>query len=135
MNRKITKVKKLKNTESKSSLKFKIWQPAETFLVYQIIEAKNIPDDSEYHYTSVDIEYDLLHPEKVVKNYEGIEIFSSKKDRHAFIGRMIKNLKELFFKNKKVKVTEKDIGKNVKPDCGFNITVLADMSEIYTFST
>jgi hypothetical protein len=118
-----------------------------------------------------------LHPEEIVNNCEGIEIFSSKEDRHAFIGKMIKNLKELFSKDKKVKATEKDIGKsvetecgvaklealttdgkyvvtfdgvtfdgvprlfvrdnawiNIKSDCDFNITVLSDLSEIYTFS-
>lgn len=105
-------------SQPKSVLKFKLWQPADTFLVYQILEAENIPDDTNYNYTSTDIEYDLLHPEKVVKNYEGIEIFSSKENRHAFIGKMIKNLKELFSKGEKVKVTEKDIGKNVETDCG-----------------
>ena len=168
MDRKMTKVEKIKNTksDSKSSLKFKIWQPAETFLVYQILEAKNIPDDSEYHYTSVDIEYDLLHPEKVVKNYEGIEIFSLKEDRQAFVCRMIKNLKKLF---SKTKVTEKNIGNEVETEYGvaklvaltttgeyivtfkftgselhkvsevwisdyFNKKVLADSSEIYSFS-
>ena len=160
-------------SQPKSVLRFKIWQPADTFLVYQILEAENIPDDANYKYTSIDMEYDLLHPEKVVKNYEGSEIFSSKEDRHAFIGKMIKNLKELFFKDEKVKVTEKDIGKNVETDCGvaklealttdgkyvvtfkstetqlfvvdnawfngksdcnFSITVLPDMSELFTFS-
>lgn len=159
-------------SQPKSVLKFKLWQPANTFLVFQILEAKNIPDDTNYKYTSVDMEYSLLHPEKVVKNYEDIEIFSSKEDRHAFIGKMIKNLKELFSKDEKVKATEKDIGKNVETDCGvarleavttdgkyvvtfngesrlfmvdnawfnvksdynFNITVLPDMSEVYTFS-
>lgn len=105
-------------SQPKSVLKFKLWQPAETFLVYQILEAENIPDDTNYKYTSVDIEYDLLHPEKVVKNYEGIEIFSSKEDRYAFINKMTKNLKELFSKDEKVKATEKDIGKNVETDCG-----------------
>ena len=160
------------SSKPKSVLKFKLWKPANTFLVYQILEAKNIPDDTNYKYTSVDIEYDLLHPEKVVKNYEGIEVFSSKEDRQAFIDRMIKNLKELFFEDKKVKATDKDIDKtvetdcgvayleavttdgkyvvtfngdsrlwmvenawfNVKSDCNFNITVLPDMSEVYTFS-
>lgn len=105
-------------SQPKSVLKFKLWQPADTFLVYQILEAENIPDDTNYKYTSVDIEYDLLHPEKVVKNYEGIEIFSSKEDRYAFINKMTKNLKELFSKDEKVKATEKDIGKNVETDCG-----------------
>ena len=105
-------------SQPKSVLRFKLWQPADTFLVYQILEAKNIPDDTNYKYTSVDIEYDLLHPEKVVKNYEGIEIFSSKEDRYAFINKMTKNLKELFSKDEKVKATEKDIGKNVETDCG-----------------
>lgn len=147
-------------------MKFRIWQPAETFLVYQILEAKNIPDDSEYHYSSVDIEYDLLHHEKIVKNYEGIEIFSLKEDRQAFVCRMIKNLKKLF---SKTKVTEKNIGNEVETEYGvaklvaltttgeyivtfkstgselhkvsevwisdhFNKIVLADSSEIYTFS-
>lgn len=106
------------SSQPKSVLRFKLWQPADTFLVYQILEAKNIPDDTNYKYTSVDIEYDLLHPEKVVKNYEGIEIFSSKEDRYAFINKMTKNLKELFSKDERVKVTEKDIGKNVETDCG-----------------
>ena len=154
-------------------LRFKIWQPADTFLVYQILEAGNIPDDTNYKYTSVDIEYDLLHPEKVVKNYESIEIFSSKEDRHAFIDRMIKNLKGLFSREFTIKATEKDIGKNVETDygvaelvavttdgkyvvtykhtgsqlfivdnawftvktnCNFSRTVLADMSELFTFS-
>ncbi len=105
-------------SQPKSVLRFKLWLPADTFLVYQILEAKNIPDDTNYKYTSVDIEYDLLHPEKVVKNYEGIEIFSSKEDRYAFINKMTKNLKELFSKDEKVKATEKDIGKNVETDCG-----------------
>lgn len=159
-------------SQPKSVLRFKVWQPADTILVYQILEAENIPDDANYEYTSVNMEYDLLHPEKVVKNYEDVEIFSSKEDRHAFIDKMIKNLKELFSKDEKVKATEKDIGKNVEVDCGvaklealttdgkyvvtfnggsrlfivsnawvnvksdcdFNITLLADMSEIYTFS-
>ena len=159
-------------SQPKSVLKFKLWKPANTFLVYQILEAENIPDITNYEYASADIEYDLLHPEKVVQNYEGIEVFSSKEDRQAFIDRMIKNLKELFFEDEKVKATEKDIGKNVETDCGvaklealttdgkyvvtfngesrlfmvnnawfnvksdcdFNITVLSDMSEIYTFS-
>ena len=67
------------SSQPKSVLRFKVWQPADTFLVYQILEAENIPDDTNYKYTSVDMEYDLLHPEKVVKNYEGVEIFSSKK--------------------------------------------------------
>lgn len=162
-----------KVSQPKSVLKFKLWQPADTLLVYQILEAENIPDATNYTYTSVDMEYDLLHPEKVVKNYEGIEIFSSKEDRKAFIGKMFKNLKGLFSKDKKVKATEKDIGKNVETDCGvaelvavttdgkyvvtfkhtgsqlfmvdnawcniksdcdFNITVLPDMSELFTFS-
>lgn len=170
-------VRKIENitakvSQPKSVLKFKVWQPAETFLAYQILEAENIPDDTNYDYTSVDMEYDLLHPEKVVKNYEGIEVFSSKEERYSFINRMIKNLKELFSKDTKVKATEKDIGKNVETDCGvarlealttdgkyvvtfndesrlfmvdnawfnvksdcnFNRTVLADMSELYTFS-
>lgn len=105
-------------SQPKSVLRFKLWQPADTFLVYQILEAKNIPDDTNYKYTSTDIEYDLLHPEKVVKNYEGIEIFSSKEDRYAFINKMTKNLKELFSKDERVKATEKDIGKNVETDCG-----------------
>lgn len=164
-------------SQPKSVLRFKVWQPADTFLVYQILKAKNIPDDANYEYTSVDMEYNLLHPEMVTTNYEDIEFFSSKEDRHAFIGKMIKNLKELFSKDKKVKATEKDIGKNVevvdgvaklealtaegkyvvtfdgvtfdgvprlfvrdnawvniKSDCDFNITVLPDMSEVYTFS-
>lgn len=162
--------------QPKSVLRFKLWQPADKFLVYQILEAENIPNDTKYKYTS-NIEYNLLHPEEIVNNCEGIEIFSSKEDRHAFIGKMIKNLKELFSKDKKVKATEKDIGKNVetecgvaklealttdgkyvvtfdgvtfdgvprlfvrdnawiniKSDCDFNITVLSDLSEIYTFS-
>lgn len=162
-----------KVSQPKSVLRFKVWQPADTFLVYQILEAENIPDDTNYKYASVEMEYDLLHPEKVVKNYEGIEVFSSKEDRHAFIGRMIKNLKELFSREFTIKATEKDIGKNVETDhgvaelvavttdgeyvvtfkftgsqlfivdnawftvktnCNFNTTVLADMSEIYTFS-
>ena len=170
-------VRKIENitakvSQPKSILKFKVWQPADTFLVYQILEAENIPDDTNYNYASVNVEYDLLHPEKVIKNYEGIEVFETKEDRHAFIGKMIKNLKELFSKDKQVKVTEKDIGKNVETDCGvarlealttdgkyvvtfndesrlfmvdnawfnvksdcnFNRTVLADMSELYTFS-
>lgn len=160
-------------SQPKSVLKFKLWQPADTFLVYQILEAKNIPDDTNYAYTSVDMEYDLLHPEKVVKNYEGIEIFSSKEDRKAFIGKMIKTLKGLFSREFTIKATEKDIGKNVETDCGvaelvavttdgnyvvtykptgselfivenawfnvksdcnFSITVLPDMSELFTFS-
>lgn len=104
-------------SQPKSVLRFKLWQPADTFLVYQILEAENIPNDTKYKYTS-NIEYGLLHPEMVVKNYEGIEIFSSKEDRHAFINKMIKNLKELFSKDEKVKATEKDIGKNVETDCG-----------------
>ena len=107
-----------KLSQPKSVLRFKIWQPADTFLVYQILEAKNIPDVTDYDYTSVDMEYNLLHPEKVVKNYEDMEIFSSKEDRHAYIGKMIKNLKELFSKDTKVKATDKDIGKNVETDCG-----------------
>lgn len=106
------------SSQPKSVLRFKLWQPADTFLVYQILEAENIPDDTNYKYTSVDIEYDLLHPEKVVKNYEGIEIFSSKEDRYAFINKMTKNLKELFSKDEEVKATEKDIGKNVETDYG-----------------
>lgn len=106
------------SSQPKSVLRFKIWQPADTFLVYQILEAENIPDATDYDYTSVDMEYDLLHPEKVVKNFEGIEVFSSKEDRHAYIGKMIKNLKELFSKDTKVKATDKDIGKNVETDCG-----------------
>ena len=106
------------SSQPKSVLRFKVWQPANTFLVYQILEAENIPDDTNYKYTSVDIEYDLLHPEKVVKNYEGVEIFSSKEDRYAFINKMTKNLKELFSKDERVKATEKDIGKNVETDCG-----------------
>lgn len=101
-------------SQPKSVLRFKVWQPADTILVYQILEAENIPDDANYDYTSVNMEYDLLHPEKVVKNYEDVEIFSSKEDRHAFIDKMIKNLKELFSKDEKVKATEKDIGKNVE---------------------
>lgn len=105
-------------SQPKSVLKFKVWQPAETYLVYQILEAENIPDATDYDYTSVDMEYDLLHPEKVVKNFEGIEIFSSKEDRYAYINRMTKNLKELFSKDTKVKATDKDIGKNVETDCG-----------------
>ena len=105
-------------SQPKSVLRFKVWQPADTFLVYQILEAENIPDDTNYKYTSVDMEYDLLHPEKVVKNYEGVEIFSSKEDRYAYINKMTKNLKELFSKGEKVKVTEKDIGKNVETYCG-----------------
>ena len=164
-------------SQPKSVLKFKLWQPADTFLVYQILKAKNIPDDANYEYTSANIEYDLLHPEQVVKNYEGIEFFSSKESRHAFIGKMIKNLKELFSKDEKIRATEKDIGKNVeivdgvaklealttdgkyvvtfdgvtfdgiprlfirdnawvniKSDCDFNVTLLSDLSEIYTFS-
>lgn len=163
-------------SQPKSFLRFKVWQPADKFLVYQILEAENIPNDTKYKYTS-NIEYNLLHPEEIVNNCEGIEIFSSKEDRHAFIGKMIKNLKELFSKDKKVKATEKDIGKsvetecgvaklealttdgkyvvtfdgvtfdgvprlfvrdnawvNIKSDCDFNITVLSDLSEIYTFS-
>ena len=161
------------SSQPKSVLRFKVWQPANTFLVFQILEAKNIPDDTNYKYTSVDMEYSLLHPEKVVKNYEDIEIFSSKEDRYAYINRMTKNLKELFSKDEKVKATEKDIGKNVETDCGvakleavttdgkyvvtfngesrlwmvdnawfnvksdcqFNIRVLPDMSEVYTFSS
>ena len=116
-------VKMVKNitakvSQPKSVLRFKVWQPANTFLVFQILEAKNIPDDTNYKYTSVDMEYSLLHPEKVVKNYEDIEIFSSKEDRYAYINRMTKNLKELFSKDEKVKATEKDIGKNVETDCG-----------------
>ena len=107
-----------KLSQPKSVLRFKIWQPADTFLVYQILEAKNIPDVTDYDYTSVDMEYNLLHPEKVVKNYEDMEIFSSKEDRHTYIGKMIKNLKELFSKDTKVKATDKDIGKNVETDCG-----------------
>lgn len=105
-------------SQPKSVLRFKLWQPADTFLVFQILEAKNIPDDTNYKYTSVDMEYSLLHPEKVVKNYEDIEIFSSKEDRYAYINRMTKNLKKLFSKDEKVKATEKDIGKNVETDCG-----------------
>ena len=116
--RKIEGVSIAVSAQPKSVLRFKLWQPADTFLVYQILEAKNIPDDTNYKYTSVDIEYDLLHPEKVVKNYEGIEIFSSKEDRYAFINKMTKNLKELFSKDERVKATEKDIGKNVETDCG-----------------
>lgn len=104
-------------SQPKSVLRFKLWQPADTFLVYQILEAENIPNDTKYKYTS-NIEYGLLHPEMVVKNHEGIEIFSSKEDRHAFINKMIKNLKELFSKDEKVKATEKDIGKNVETECG-----------------
>ena len=106
------------SSQPKSVLRFKLWQPADTFLVYQILEAENIPDDTNYKYTSVDIEYDLLHPEKVVKNYEGVEILSSNEDRYAFINKMTKNLKELFSKDERVKATEKDIGKNVETDCG-----------------
>lgn len=160
-------------SQPKSVLKFKLWQPADTFLVYQILEAENIPDATNYKYTSADMEYNLLHPEKVVKNYESIEIFSSKENRHAFIGKMIKNLKELFSRVFTIKATEKDIGKNVETDCGvaelfavttdgkyvvtfkstgsqlfivdnawfnvksdcnFSITVLPDMSELFTFS-
>lgn len=123
-------------SQPKSVLKFKLWKPADTFLVYQILEAENIPDDTNYEYASVDIEYDLLHPEKVVKNYEGIEIFSSKEDRQAFIDRMIKNLKELFFEDKKVKATEKDIGKNVETDCGVaNLEALTtDGKYVLTFN-
>lgn len=101
-------------SQPKSVLRFKLWQPADTFLVYQILKAENIPDDANYDYTSANIEYDLLHPEQVVKNYEGIEFFSSKENRHTFIDKMIKNLKELFSKDEKVKATEKDIGKNVE---------------------
>lgn len=151
-------------------LKFKLWQPADTILVYQILEAENIPDDAKCKYTFDDMEYDLLH---LAKNYEGIKVFSSKEDRHAFIGKMIKNLKELFSRVFTIKATEKDIGKNVETDCGvaelvavttdgkyvvtfkstgsqlfivdnawfnvksdcnFNITVLPDMSELFTFS-
>lgn len=117
-------------------LKFKLWQPADTFLVYQILEAKNIPDDTNYKYTSADMEYNLLHPEKVVKNYESIEIFSSKEDRHAFINKMIKNLKELFSKDEKVKATEKDIGKNVETDCGvaYLEAVTTDGKYVVTFN-
>lgn len=106
------------SSQPKSVLRFKVWQPANTFLVYQILEAKNIPDDTNHKYTSVDMEYDLLHPEKVVENYEGVEIFSSKEGRYAFINKMTKNLKELFSKDERVKATEKDIGKNVETDCG-----------------
>lgn len=124
------------SSQPKSVLRFKIWQPADTFLVYQILEAKNIPDDTNYKYTSVDIEYDLLHPEKVVKNYEGIEIFSSKEDRYAFINKMTKNLKELFSKDERVKATEKDIGKNVETDCGVaNLEALTtDGNYVVTFN-
>lgn len=105
-------------SQPKSVLRFKVWQPADTILVYQILEAENIPDDANYEYTSVNMEYDLLHPEKVATNYEDIEIFSSKEDRRAFIDKMIKNLKELFSKDEKVKATEKDIGKNVETEGG-----------------
>ena len=101
------------SSQPKSVLRFKLWQPADTFLVYQILEAENIPNDTKYKYTS-NIEYGLLHPEQVVKNYEGIEFFSSKESRQAFIDKMIKNFKELFSKDEKVKATEKDIGKNVE---------------------
>lgn len=123
-------------SQPKSVLTFKLWQPADTFLVYQILEAENIPDDTNYKYTSVDIEYDLLHPEKVVKNYEGIEVFSSKEDRQSFIDRMLKNLKELFSKDEKVKATEKDIGKNVETDCGVaNLeAVTTDGKYVVTFN-
>lgn len=122
-------------SQPKSVLKFKLWQPADTFLVYQILEAENIPDDTNYKYTSVDIEYDLLHPEKVAKNYEGIEIFSSKEDRYAFINKMTKNLKELFSKDEKVKATEKDIGKNVETDCGVAelVAVTTDGKYVVTY--
>lgn len=123
-------------SQPKSVLRFKVWQPADTILVYQILEAENIPDDTNYEYTSVNMEYDLLHPEKVVKNYEDVEIFSSKEDRHAFIGKMIKNLKELFSKDEKVKATEKDIGKNVEVDCGVaNLEALTtDGKYVVTFN-
>ena len=124
------------SSQPKSVLKFKVWQPAETYLVYHILEAENIPDDTNYDYTSVDMEYDLLHPEKVVKNYEGIEIFSSKEERYAYINKMTKNLKELFSKDTKVKATEKDIGKNVETDCGVaNLEALTtDGKYVVTFN-
>ena len=157
-------------SQPKPVLRFKVWQPADTILVYQILEAENIPDDAKCKYTFDDMEYDLLH---LAKNYEGIKVFSSKEDRHAFIGKMIKNLKELFSRVFTIKATEKDIGKNVETDCGvaelvavttdgkyvvtfkstgsqlfivdnawfnvksdcnFSITVLSDMSELFTFS-
>lgn len=124
-------------SQPKSILRFKVWQPADTFLVYQILEAKNIPDDTNYEYTSVTMEYDLLHPETVVKNYESVEMFTSKEDRYAYINKMTKNLKELFSKDKKVKAkaTEKDIGKNVETDCGVAelVAVTTDGKYVVTF--
>lgn len=124
------------SSQPKSVLKFKLWKPANTFLVYQILEAENIPDDTNYEYSSVDIEYDLLHPETVVKNYEGIEVFSSKEDRQAFIDRMIKNLKELFSRDYIIKATDKDIDKTVKTDCGVaNLeAVTTDGKYVVTFN-
>lgn len=123
------------SSQPKSVLRFKVWQPADTFLVYQILKAKNIPDDANYEYTSANIEYDLLHPEQVVKNYEGIEFFSSKESRHAFIDKMIKNLKELFSREFTIKATEKDIGKNVETDCGVAelVAVTTDGKYVVTF--
>ena len=106
------------SSQPKSVLKFKIWQPADTFLVYKIIEAKNIPDDTDYEYMSVDIEYDLLHPEKVTENYEGVEVFSSKEDRQEFIDSMLNKLHDLFYGEVRVKATENDIGKKVDTECG-----------------
>lgn len=123
-------------SQPKSVLKFKLWQPADTFLVYQILEAENIPDDTNYNYTSTDIEYDLLHPEKVVKNYEGIEIFSSKEDRQKFIDKMVENFKELFSRDYIIKATDKDIDKTVKTDCGVaNLeAVTTDGKYVVTFN-
>ena len=124
------------SSQPKSVLKFKIWQPANTFLVYQILEAENIPDITNYEYETADMEYDLLHPDKVVKNYEGIEFFSSKEDRQKFIDKLPEKLNQSFNKEMRVNATNKDIGKNVETNLGVaNLeAVTTDGKYVVTFN-
>ena len=101
-------------------LKFQIWKPADTFLVYKILEAKNIPNATEYKYESTSIEYDLLHPDIITKNYEDADFFGSKEDRDEFVKKLIPKLRDFLAVSKRVTVTatEKDIGYNVETENG-----------------
>ena len=99
-------------------LKFQIWKPAGTFLVYKILEARNIPNATKYKYESTSIEYDLLHPDLLTKNYEDVDTFGSKEDRDNFVKALIPKLRDFLAVSKRVTVTEKDIGKDVETECG-----------------
>lgn len=122
--------------ETMPYLKFQVWKPADTFLVYKIHEAKNIPNATKYKYESSSIEYDLLHPDSITKNYEDVDSFGSKEDRDNFIKTLIPKLRDFFVVSKRITATEKDIGSNVDTECGVAelVNLTTDGKYVVTFN-